>query len=86
MAKQKINEKKSFKKELFETLYTRLDNSVIEYKEVLSEKKLNRFLKKTTKELADQISKATKQARKRQRRSEKKAANQNDIKKKEERA
>ncbi len=73
MAKhQQITENKSFKKELFETLYTRLDNSVIEYKEVLGEKKLNRFLKRTSKELAGQINKATKQARKRQKRSEKK--------------
>lgn len=86
MAKQQISEKKSFKKELFETLYTRLDNSVLEYKEVVGEKKLNRFLKRTSRELAGRINKATKQARKHQKKSEKKIAKQNEMKKDEERA
>lgn len=87
MAKQqKITEKKSFKKELFNTLYTRFDNSIVEYKEVLGEKKLNRFLKRTSKELACQINKAIKQAKNLQKRAEKKAAKQTEEKEKEVRA
>ena len=74
MATMQINEKKSFKKQLFETLYTRFDSTLIEYKEIIGEKKLNRFLKRTSKELASEINKETKQARKRQRKLEKKAA------------
>lgn len=74
MATPQINEKKSFKKQLFETLYTRFDSTLVEYKEIIGEKKLNRFLKKTSKELASEINKETKQARKRQRKLEKKAA------------
>ena len=73
MAIKQIDEKKSFKKQLFETLYTRFDNSLVEYKEIIGKKKLNRFLKKTTKELAGQISKETKHARKHQKKLEKKA-------------
>ena len=73
MATPQINEKKSFKKQLFETLYTRLDSSLIEYKELLGEKKLNRFLKRTSKDLAGRINKETKQAKKRQKRLEKKS-------------
>jgi len=74
MATKQIDEEKSFKKQLFETLYTRFDSTLIEYKEIIGEKKLNRFLKKTSKELAAEINKETKQARKRQRKLEKKAA------------
>ena len=74
MATKQIEEKKSFKKQLFETLYTRFDSTLIEYKEIIGEKKLNRFLTKTSKELAGEINKETKQARKRQRKEEKKAA------------
>jgi len=74
MATKQIDEEKSFKKQLFETLYTRFDSTLIEYKEMIGEKKLNRFLKKTSKELAAEINKETKQARKRQRKLEKKAA------------
>jgi len=74
MATPKINEKKSFKKQLFETLYTRLDSSLVEFKEVLGEKKLNRFLKRTSKDLAGRINKETKQAKKRQKRLEKKSS------------
>jgi len=74
MATMQIEEKKSFKKQLFETLYTRFDSSLVEYKEIIGEKKLNRFLKKTSKELASEINKEKKQARKRQKRLEKKAA------------
>ena len=73
MATMQIDEKKSFKKQLFETLYTRFDSSLVEYKEIIGKKKLNRFLKKTTKELAEQISRETKHARKHQRKLEKKA-------------
>ena len=73
MATKQIDEKKSFKKQLFETLYTRFDSSLVEYKEIIGKKKLNRFLKKTTKELAGQISKETKHARKHQKKLEKKA-------------
>ena len=69
-----IDDKKAFKKQLFETLYTRLDNSLVEYKEILGKKKLNRFLKKTTKELAGEIRKETRQAEKRTRKLQKKAA------------
>jgi len=74
MATMQIDEKKSFKKQLFETLYTRFDSTLVEYKEVIGAKKLNRFLKRTSKELAGEINKETKQARKRQRKLEKKAA------------
>ena len=74
MATLQIDEKKSFKKQLFETLYTRFDSTLVEYKEIIGEKKLNRFLKKTSKELAGEINKQTKQARKRQKRLEKKFA------------
>lgn len=74
MATKQIDEKKSFKKQLFETLYTRFDSTLTEYKEIIGEKKLNRFLKKTSKELAAEINKETKQARKQQRKLEKKAA------------
>ena len=73
MATMQIDEKKSFKKQLFETLYTRLDSSLLEYKEIIGRKKLNRFLKKTSKELAAEISKETKHARKHQKKLEKKA-------------
>ena len=82
MAKMQIEEKKSFKKQLFETLYTRFDSTLVEYKEIIGEKKLNRFLKKTSKQLAGEINRGRKQARKRQQRLDKKAAKQ----KKEERA
>ncbi len=74
MATKKIEEKKSFKKQLFETLYTRFDSTLLEYKEVIGKKKLNRFLRKTSKELACEINRETKQANKRQRKLEKKAA------------
>jgi len=74
MATKQIDEKKSFKKQLFETLYTRFDSTLVEYKEIIGKKKLNRFLKKTSKELAGEINRETKQARKRQRKLEKKAA------------
>jgi hypothetical protein len=47
---------------------------------------LNRFLKRTSRELAGRINKATKQARKHQKKSEKKMAKQNEMKKEEERA
>jgi hypothetical protein len=69
-----IENKKAFKKQIFETLYTRLDNSLVEYKEILGKKKLNRFIKKATKELAGEIKKETKQADKRTRKLQKKAA------------
>ena len=69
-----IEDKKAFKKQLFETLYTRLDNSLVEYKEILGKKKLNRFIKKATKELAFEINKETKQADKLTRKLQKKAA------------
>ena len=74
MATKQIDGKKSFKKQLFETLYTRFDSTLVEYKEIIGKKKLNRFLKKTSKELAGEINRETKQARKRQRKLEKKAA------------
>jgi hypothetical protein len=68
-----IDGKKSFKKQLFETIHSRLDQSLIQYKELLGEKKLNRFLKNTSKELAEEINKRTKKAEKRQERLQKKA-------------
>ena len=67
-------DKKAFKKQLFETLYTRLDNSLVEYQEILGKKKLDRLIKKATKELAFEIKKETKQADKRTRKMQKKAA------------
>ena len=68
-----IEDKKSFKKQLFETIHSRLDNSLIQYKELLGEKKMKRFLKSTSKELAAEINKRTKKAEKRQERLQKKA-------------
>jgi predicted ArsR family transcriptional regulator len=67
-----IDCKKSFKKQLFETIHSRLDNSLIQYKELLGEKKMNRFLKNTSKELASEINKRSKKAKKRQERLQKK--------------
>ena len=69
----KIDEKKSFKKQLFETIHNRLDISLLQYKELLGKKKMNRFLKSTSKELASDINKRSKKAQKRQERLQKKA-------------
>lgn len=74
MAPIHIEDKKAFKKQIFETLYTRLDNSLVEYKEILGKKKLDRFIKKATKELAFEIKKETRLADKRTRKLQKKAA------------
>jgi hypothetical protein len=52
-----LSEKTSFKKELFKTIYEKLDNSLVEYKEIVGEKKLNRFLKRASKEFARQAKK-----------------------------
>jgi len=68
-----IDGKKSFKKQLFETIHNRLDHSLIPYKELLGEKKTNRFLKNTSKELVSEINKRSKKAEKRQERLQKKA-------------
>jgi predicted ArsR family transcriptional regulator len=68
-----IDGKKSFKKQLFETIHSRLDNSLIQYKELLGEKKMKRFLKSTSKELVAEINKRSKKAEKRQERLQKKA-------------
>ncbi len=68
-----LDGKKSFKKQLFETIHSRLDSSLVQYKSVVGEKKMNRFLKRTSKELANEINKGTKHARKRQKRLERKA-------------
>ena len=68
-----IDGKKSFKKQLFEKIHGRLDSSLIQYKEILGEKKMNRFLENTSKELADEINKKAKKAHKRQKRLLKKA-------------
>ena len=68
----KIDDKKSFKKQLFETIHNRLDNSLIQYKELLGEKKMKRFLKSTSKELVSEINKRSKKAEKRQERLQKK--------------
>ena len=73
MNTQQIDGKKSFKKQLFETIHSRLDNSLIQYKELLGEKKMKRFLKSTSKELAAEINKRSKKAEKRQERLQKKA-------------
>ena len=73
MDTSQIDGKKSFKKQLFETIHSRLDQSLIRYKEFLGEKKLKRFLKITSKELASEISKRSKKAEKRQERLQKKA-------------
>ena len=67
-----IDGKKSFKKQLFETIHSRLDHSLIQYKELLGEKKMSRFLKNTSKELASEINKRSKKAEKRQERLQKK--------------
>ena len=73
MNTQQIDGKKSFKKQLFETIHSRLDNSLIQYKDLLGEKKMKRFLKSTSKELAAEINKRSKKAEKRQERLQKKA-------------
>jgi predicted ArsR family transcriptional regulator len=73
MGTLKIEDKKSFKKQLFETVHSSLDNSLIQYKELLGEKKMKRFLKSTSKELASEINKRSKKAEKRQERLQKKA-------------
>jgi predicted ArsR family transcriptional regulator len=73
MGTLKIEDKKSFKKQLFETIHSSLDNSLIQYKELLGEKKMKRFLKSTSKELASEINKRSKKAEKRQERLQKKA-------------
>ena len=62
--------KKSFKKQIFETIHTRLNHSLVQYKELLGEKKMNRFLKNTSKELAAEINKRSKKAEKRQERKQ----------------
>lgn len=74
MANLQNEEKKSPKKQLFETVYNRLDNSLLEYKNIIGEKKLNRLLKRTSKELTNEIRKKTKAAERRQKRLEKKNA------------
>ena len=81
MATAQIDGKKSFKKQLFETLYLRLDTTLVEYKDVLGKKKLSRILERTSKELAGQINKGTKQARKHQRKLEKKTQKLNNQEK-----
>jgi hypothetical protein len=68
MATPQIEGKKSFKKQLFETIHSSLDNSLLQYKDLLGEKKMNRFLKNTSKELASEINKRSKKAEKRQER------------------
>ena len=73
MGTPQIEDKKSFKKQLFETIHSSLDNSLLQYKELLGEKKMNRFLKNTSKELASEINKRSKKAEKRQERLQKKA-------------
>lgn len=54
---RQLSEKASFKKQLFKTVYEKLDNSLVEYKEILGEKRLNRFLKRTSKAFARQAKK-----------------------------
>ena len=73
MNTSQVDGKKSFKKQLFETIHSRLDNSLVQYKELMGEKKMNRFLKNTSKELASEINKRSKKAEKRQERLQKKA-------------
>ena len=68
-----VDGKRSFKKQLFETIHSRLDSSLIQYKELLGEKKMKRFLKSTSKELVAEINKRSKKAEKRQERLQKKA-------------
>lgn len=74
MATLQTEEKKSPKKQLFETVYNRLDNSFLEYRNIVGEKKLNKLLKRTSKELASEIRKKTKAAERRQKRLQKKVA------------
>ena len=73
MVTPQVDGKKSFKKQLFETIHSRLDNSLVQYKELLGEKKMNRFLKNASKELASEINKRSKKAEKRQERLQKRA-------------
>ena len=72
MATLQTEETKSPKKQLFETVYNRLDNSLLEYKDIVGEKKLNRLIKRTSKELTNEIRRKTKAAKRRQKRLDKK--------------
>lgn len=74
MTTLQTGEKKSPKKQLFETVYNRLDNSLLEYKDIVGEKKLNRLIKRTSKELTNEIRRKTKAEKRRQKRLEKKTA------------
>ena len=74
MATMQTGEIKSPKKQLFETVYSRLDNSLLEYRDIVGEKKLNRLIKRTSKELTNEIRRKTKAAKRQQKRLEKKTA------------
>lgn len=78
MDNQQKTKKKSTKNQLFETVYSKLDSALAEYKDFLSEKKIAGRLKKTSKQIAGRIEKSMKKAKERQRKLEKKAAKRVD--------
>lgn len=52
---QKTDEKKTAKKQLFETIRTKLDSALAEYKGLMGEEKFSGYLKKTSKNFASEI-------------------------------
>lgn len=74
MDNQKKAKKKSAKNQLFETVYSKLDSALAEYKDFLSEKKIAGRLKKTSKQIAGRIEKNMRKAEERKMKLEKKAA------------
>ena len=77
----KPEKKKALKKHIEETVYSKLANSLLEYKDVISEKRKNRILRKVSKELAFEINKSTKQAEQRKEKLAKKTEKLKNTKK-----
>lgn len=80
MDNQGTIEKKSAKKQLIETVHTKLDSTLAEFKALIGEKKYSGYLKKASKGLAVEISKETKKAKERQKKLVQKAAKKEKIK------
>jgi hypothetical protein len=78
--KEPVTKKKSAKKQLFETVYNRLDSALAEYKDFLDEKKITGRLRKASKLIAVRIEKNMKMAEKRQRKLEKKTKEPGEAK------
>ena len=80
MDNQTVLKKKSIKKHLFVTIYGKLDSALSEYKDYLNEKRMDGWLKKSSKRIAGRIEKRMKKAKQRLRKLEKKAAKSNGKK------